>query len=184
MRRAEANRMRCLAALAVVTFTTPAWAESEAPPSYTLHVVAADATAVGLMAAGALTDHTMADDSNVPAAFVWAGLGTYVLGAPVVHLMRDQNDRAALSVTLRMGLPLAFGTLGYVTSEGCEGWFCQLDAMALGALGGAALASIIDYAVLSWGTTLAKPRKREGAVWSPTVAPAPGGGQVGVAGTF
>jgi hypothetical protein len=89
------------------------------------------------------------------------GLGSYVLGGPIVHALHDHWTTAAASLGLRLGLPLAAGGVAlFVASpsrsrpscDGCDNGMAGFGgAVAAGVAGvaGAVAASAIDVMVLS-----------------------------------
>jgi hypothetical protein len=128
-------------------------AESEADPEldyddYRLTMVAVDATAVALVAAGVYLDH-----EDVTPALALVGVGTYVLGGPIIHLAHEQSGRALGSIGLRVGLPATGLLVGGALAASCGGaseW-CLVGAVLFGGvigLGGVLAAIIVDDAVL------------------------------------
>jgi hypothetical protein len=115
--------------------------------------------------------------------------GTYVLGGPIIHLLRHRPGRAAISLAMRAGLPIGLGLLsgasggksscaGNSGSTDCGPEWGSFVAFAGGFLVGALTASIVDSAVLAKGDD---PPSRS---VSPMVAPSRGGFTLGVAGAF
>jgi len=145
--------------------------------SYREQTAASDAAAVGLLfvAGGAKTVQL------IPVA-----LGTYFLGAPVIHLVHHRPGRAAASLALRVGLPILGAMIGAKTyHSSCSPHDVECDDVGpevnevLGVLGGALAASVIDTAFLAKGDEApARP------AWSPTVAAGRQGFSVGLAGSF
>lgn len=170
----------------VPSSTEPAYVIEE-PPAYTLEIVAADAISLGLMVAGALSEGPNGEDSNASGALFLGGISTHTLSSPIIHAVHGHGRRAALSFVLRSAIPTALGLMSISANDGCEeGFLCELDDFGAYFVGGMVVASIIDWGVLSHGTVLAKQRLGAPSVpmWSPTMAPAPGGAQVGVVGMF
>jgi hypothetical protein len=138
----------------------------------------ADSASVGLLLLAAGGDHGDRD------GLVYAGLGGYLLGSPLVHAFHGHYRRAAGSLALRAGLPLAFGLATGALIGGSSEGGTLADGVALGqvslAMGavGAVIAVFADDVGLSWDE---KPAPRS---WAPTVQPSPYGMTFGVAGTF
>lgn len=98
------------------------------------------------------------------------GLGTYIIGGPIVHASHDNWGRAGISSGMRVGLPLvAGGALYAVSSCGttsdagevtADGW-CELGralvALFSGAVG-ATVASALDASLLAWEPTEVEPQ--------------------------
>ncbi len=151
-----------------------------------------DALAVTVLALSASTSSDAIFDEG--RLLTVGAVGIYLLGGPLVHLGHGHRQRAADSLGLRLGAPLAAGflgaALGYVTTpeRGELENRCN-DCGALRALGGGMigvgigmLASIvIDDFVLARETIPAHAPR-----WTLTVAPASasGGLDFGVAGTW
>ncbi len=144
--------------------------------SYRLQTGLADTAALLLMTAGV-------HDGSVASL----ALGTYVLGAPLVHLAHGRPGRAAGSLALRVGLPVvAAALLASSQRSSCPSTddTCdddgEIGAIAVGLLGGMLAASVIDTAFLAKGDD--PPAARS---WTPTIAPTPHGGlTLGVGLTF
>lgn len=87
------------------------------------------------------------------------GLVGYFAGAPIVHLASGEAPaslgRATISLLLRAGLPLAFGTIAVVStscdSEDGDG-LCDLAAAVVGGLLGGLTAIVVDAALVSYRT--------------------------------
>jgi hypothetical protein len=74
-----------------------------------------DVAAVGLFIAAAGTKNGAAE------ALGFGGASVYALGAPAIHLANQQPGRSAISLGLRLGAPLALGTLGFaVGAASCQ----------------------------------------------------------------
>jgi hypothetical protein len=158
------------AALAGPPAMPPKPAESaEARPSsvpeyddYRLTLLLSDASAVALL----LGTAAVSENETIATGFVVAGLGTYALGGPIIHLVHEQPGRALGSFGLRVGLPAVGISMGVGLALGCgsgEGseW-CALAAILFGgvmAIGGAVTAMIIDDSML--GRAPKKPPKNE-----------------------
>jgi hypothetical protein len=119
------------------------------------------------------------------------GFTGYALGAPVVHWMHDQPGKAATSLGLRLGLPLAAaGVVSALSAGRCpdaiehEGDdYCRRIDKTMAIVGGLAMlaAAAFDASALSW-----EPEARRHQL---ALAPVLGwdgarGGLAGMAGTF
>jgi hypothetical protein len=79
----------------------------------------------------------------------WVAGGGYLFGAPIVHLVHGNPGRAAASLGLRVGLPIAFVGVGLAV-EDCEGRdFCGFASVLIGLPLGMATAIALDAAVLA-----------------------------------
>jgi hypothetical protein len=182
-----------LATIAVVlglastaAFAEPAGVPSQAQPmsqpplieSYRLQTVLADGAALLTLAAGAGSS----DSSTFK-----LGVGIYLLGAPIVHLVHHRPGRAFGDLALRAGIPAA-ATLLLVAAHTnpcsspdanyrCTDWGA-LAVWGIGLIGGATLASVLDTSLLAKGDD---PPARS---WSPAITPSHGGVTLGVAGSF
>jgi len=138
-------------------------------PSYRLQTATVDGIAIGLT--------TLAFSTNNDAAG-YTGIGTYLLGAPIVHLVHDRPGRAAVSFGLRVALPLAGAAIGD-KQGGCHGDVCDSGQAGLGLFAGMVAATVIDTLWLAEGDET--PAR---ASWSPSVSAGRGGASLGLAGTF
>lgn len=106
------------------------------------------------------------------------GLGTYLLGGPVVHAAHGNWGRALGSLGLRSGAPILGAVLG-VGLEDCKGSdACGLAGAAVGVTLGMGAAIAIDAAVLAHEEV-----PEESAV-KPVVSTGKNGTWLGLAGTF
>jgi hypothetical protein len=155
-----------------------------APPlkSYRSHVLIADGIAVGLMVLAVEQN----DDSSE--ALAKLSLGTYVFGAPLVHLTKNKSGRALASITMRVGFPIIGAMLGrsmaadqycdYNYEYNCgDAW--NSDEAAMGILAGIIGAMVVDAAYLAKGDP---PKQQAG--WAPTAGVSHGGVVLGAAGRF
>jgi len=147
-------------------------------PGYRNQTAIADGIGVGLFLIGISTQ-------SDPVGYLW--LGTYLGGAPLVHLAHHRPGRAAGSLALRVGLPILGGLLGdkLGTQPGCSGINdgCsssdRTERMLLGALGGMVAAMVIDTGFLAKGDEApARPS------WSPAIAARRDGVTLGLSGSF
>lgn len=118
--------------------------------SYRLQTALCDAAALAMFA--------MAAKSEDGDAAGTIGLGLYVAGGPIVHLIHHHNGRAVASLLLRVGLPMVVGAAGAGLASGsCNNGddddcgFAALGGAVIGAVVGAAAASAIDIGYLSRG---------------------------------
>ena len=146
-------------------------ASDDAPvESYRLQTFAADAVALGLLVGMTKVDHSGQQNS-----LAWLFAGTYLLGAPMVHVAHNRPGRAIGDFAMRFALPvlggLAIGGHGGDDDEGVS--------VLLGLMVGITASAIIDTAFFAGGD---EPRQRS---WSPRVTPTTNGGlTVGLGGHF
>ncbi|HEY6908234.1 MAG TPA: hypothetical protein VI356_02625 [Myxococcales bacterium] len=121
-------------------------AREAAPAGYGWQTGASDLGALMILGGGAAAGSP---------GLAYAGLGTFVLGGPVIHLFHGHPGRAAASFGLRTLLPLAAGYLGGTIAQGaaCTGEDCHvlnaLGGASLGVLAGAVAASLVDGLMLT-----------------------------------
>ena len=166
-------------ALAIVALARVAAAEPPAlvtppdppagEPSYRFQTATVDGIAIGLT--------TLAFSARNDGAG-YLGVGTYLLGSPIVHLAHDHPGRAAGSFGLRVLLPFIGGLIGD-KQGGCHGDVCDSGNAGLGLFAGMVAATVLDTMWLAEGDE-APPR----ASWSPTVSAGHGGASLGVTGSF
>lgn len=145
-----------------VCTTTPARADWEPHPqamdwdatfqpetrteTYRGSIAIADAAALGMFIGGGL------GESDVVGT---AGILTYVLGSPAVHVAHGNGVGAMASLGLRVALPVGGFAVGLAVGEQrCKsdpspGWFCGLGEAVLGGAIGVVSASAIDIALLA-----------------------------------
>ena len=81
----------------------------------------------------------------------FGALGTYALGAPIIHLVHHNYGRSAASLGLRVGGPILLAVTGAVVACGdSHGEFCGLGAGLLGASLGVVAAIAVDAAVFAY----------------------------------
>lgn len=131
-------------ALVVALAALPLAARADDTPRrwYGWEIMLVDAGAFALAYAGG------ASESD---AVTVIALGAFVAGGPVVHVAEGNGGRALLSGALRLGLPLALGAIAGAScdEEDNDEWFGCLAAVGGGALGGAAIAMLVDYVFLA-----------------------------------
>lgn len=106
------------------------------------------------------------------------GVGTVVLGSPVVHLVHERPGAAAASLTLRLVVPIA----ALAVSTKCSQEACLPDPTP--ALAALALGILVDDLALSWERVPTKAEPATGLRVAPTLAVSPKGGLVGLGGVF
>jgi hypothetical protein len=116
--------------------------------SYRLQTAMSDAAALAMFVIAAKSE-----DGDATATI---GLGIYVAGGPIVHLIHHHNGRAVASLALRVALPFLAGAVGAGIASGncggdCNDPFAALGGAVIGAVVGAGAASAIDIGYLSRG---------------------------------
>jgi hypothetical protein len=154
--------------------------------SYALETLATDFAAVGIFAVSFKTDAVL--------PLIGVSLGTYTLGAPLIHGAHGHADKGLADFGLRIGAPLALGAIGYGlgSTVGCNpNSFCStgLNELAIGTVGvfgGIVTASIVDAAVLAREPVPVDESSSNVSVeWSPVVGfTSRGDPTVGIAGRF
>lgn len=85
-------------------------------------------------------------------ALGWGALGTYVLGAPILHFVHENPGRGFASLGMRVVGPIALGVIG-AAAEDCAnhgGEFCGVGGAVVGATMGIVAAITIDAAVFAY----------------------------------
>jgi hypothetical protein len=160
----------------------PSSASSVDPAWYGWQTLIADTADIGLVLVALKTS----DSSSTGAAVALGAVG-FIMPAPLIHFAHGQGVRAAISVGLRLGLPLLLGGAGMITGEGScggssppasgsvdlSGLQCIGEAVQGGVIGaavGMGFAVLIDASALAWA-----PRDRAAAAapgpalqWMPT----------------
>ncbi len=113
---------------------------------YGWQTLTADGLALGIGVVGAGTESTTLGH---------VALGSYLVGAPIVHLAHDEPARAFGSLALRAGLPAA-GLLAGCQLDDDPGFLGCIGGAALGTLIGMSAAIAIDSAALAWSDTPVK----------------------------
>lgn len=144
---------------------------------YGWQTIATDASAITLLALAANVEET------AQSPLIAAAIGTYVLGAPIVHAAHGHIGKSAGSLALRLMAPAAWVGMGAMVSacDQAHESSCVVLPIIAG-VGGIALGvlfpSILDAAVI------AREDVPKTVSWTPTVQLAKSGGTVGIAGTF
>lgn len=97
------TRMLRIAQIAIVLLTCRvAFAQASEPEPepevYGLHILAADLVPVGILSTATVFPQ---------GPYLEASVGAYLLGGPIVHTLHGEYKRAAASLGLRVGLPIA-----------------------------------------------------------------------------
>jgi hypothetical protein len=125
-------------------------------PSYRGETLGVDALAVGLALVGAMANENQ--NHSIGSTMLVVALGTYLVGAPMVHLLKGRPARAGESLALRVGAPLVLGLIGAVVGGSCGTDRCDeppaVKAAAIGAVIGVIAAPIIDAVFLAKGDPL------------------------------
>jgi hypothetical protein len=173
---------------------------------YGWQTLLADASAVGALAIGGITDDRAAADALVASSAV-----LYLAAAPAVHLGHHRGGIAGVDLAVRVSAPLIGGGIGLAVGAltvpdapcvprenspeelGCAAATPLLisvhlvTAMLWGMVGGAASASAIDSLLLAREKVekvTVTPAPRLSSAWKPTLRRIDGGAAVGVAGEF
>jgi hypothetical protein len=145
--------------------------------SYRGQTLLADGIAAGLLIAA-----LSSDDYEQGESLAKLSLGTYALGAPIIHLTKGRSGHALGSVAMRIGFPILGGLLGDSMSKDCYDYYCGSndDEIVLGIFAGAITASALDAIYLAKGDA---PKQPEPA-WTPTARATQGGFALGASGRF
>lgn len=168
-------------------------AQPAAPPaepelvvtSYSNQILIASGIGVASFLAAAAAEGPNGEDTP---AFekLWAvGMVSSFLAPPVIHFVHGEAGRGMGSFGMRVALA-SVGGLVAMGIDHCnadiDGWFCDLEAFAPGALVGVSVASLIDaFAMSEQRRYVTRPTER---VLTPIVSASSSGGQLGLAGTF
>jgi hypothetical protein len=163
--------------------------------SYAQQTVLADVAAAAVvyvpMAVSSVGDDTRNDGRVVGVApIVWGiGLGTYLIGAPVVHLANGFPARAALSLGMRAGAISLVETAGPALLNGCAKWSANYvtDVLCISLLISGAVVAMAAPPAIDAATArkqLSPPPQAAHAHWAPTFAVVRGGATAGLQGEF
>jgi hypothetical protein len=112
-------------------------------------------------------------------ALAWIGTGA------VVHASHDNYGRSAVSVLLRVGLPVLGASLGAANSHGCSGDWCGLNDVVAGGLIGMGTAEVIDVVMANEEHEVAPARPaRPARGWTPVASVRHSGATVGFSAQF
>jgi len=148
---------------------SPVSDSKDVPPRewYGAPIVLADLAALGLFLVGVVaSDH----GHDFGSALMGVGVGTYLLGGPVVHFTEHQQRKGFASLGLRAGaLAVGFGlgviiggVVGLEDKNGCpkETWCGMGDLLVGAAVGlgsGYLIGAVVDSAALAYKPATAKP---------------------------
>ena len=110
------------------------------------------------------------------------GVGTFYLGAPIVHFTHGNVGRGFGSLGLRVGAPLIVGAIGAGSAD-CnrDHEFCGFAEFAAGVAVGAALAVVVDAVALAYDS---QPQPETGLRLSPSFGLHRNGGQIVLRGSL
>jgi hypothetical protein len=137
--------------------------------SYGTTTLLVDAAAVGILLLA-----IEQDDYETGESLAKLAIGTYVFGAPIVHLTKNKAGRALGSAAMRVGFPLIGIAMGLELTDNED------EGAVLGLLAGVVSASLIDAAYIAKGDP--PPKAQPG--WAPTASASQNGFAVGVGGRF
>jgi hypothetical protein len=128
---------------------------------YRLQILASD----GVAAAAFFGGNAVESDGAAGDVLMATGGVTYLLGGPVIHAVHHNYGRAAISLGLRVLLPIIGANIG-VAASGCQDHqsfanLCYVDDMAAGFLIGAATAAAADILLVAPGAHGAGPEVDE-----------------------
>ena len=161
-------------------------------PAYGFELGIPDAASFVLGGAAIATAAGARGDTAAPLVLAATSIGTYALGAPIVHLANGYEVRALVDLGVRVAAPaiLGFGATGVLcASQGCGGDWGASWALAFG-LGigggvGALSAIVFDHFVIPSDRSSRWTARWDGRpVVRPDVLAVPGGAGVGVGGAF
>jgi hypothetical protein len=152
--------------------------------SYRAITLSVDAVAVAAAFGGwALLDkRNEVPSNNFAGGLMVTGVVIGAYAVPIIHAVRGHGMRALASWLLRDGA-MGFGAMVGLATAQCspQEWFCGIDRIGPGMAGGLVIASVIDATLL---TDEKEQRPAVGTTWSPLLAPARGGGTLGLAAAF
>jgi hypothetical protein len=133
------------------------------------------------IAAGLLVVALSSEDNRQAESIAKVSVATYLLGAPLTHVMKGRNGHALTSVAMRVGFPIIGGMLANgMTKRECYD-YCESndDEIVLGVFAGAIAASAIDAIYLAKGDA-----PKQEPSWTPTARASQNGFALGVRGSF
>ena len=143
---------------------------------YGSQTLATDAAAFALLVPAAVAG---AQNNDMAAeSLVYTALGSYVMGAPIVHAAHGNWGRALGSLGLRIAAPIAGAFLGAAIEDCSGGDFCGAAGGVVGLAVGAGTAIALDAAVIARETVSVGP-----AV-TPVVVTGKDGTWLGLSGRF
>jgi hypothetical protein len=150
--------------------------------SYRAVTMTVDAIAIAALLGSFATQGKPGPDNGLSLSLFAIGSLGGVYAVPIIHGTRGHGARGFASWLLREGTVTA-GVAVALGTASCkpEVLICGLDRVGPGATAGLIVASVIDAVFLSGET---EQRPTAGTAWSPLLAPARGGGTVGLATAF
>lgn len=151
--------------------------------SYRGQVLAADGAALGLGLLALVNGQASGRATNTT-SLLELGAATFLIGAPLVHLLHDRSTHALGSLGLRLALPVLAGFIGSQVHDSCNypyDGYCDSNGglhAAIGAAAGIIAASVIDAVFLAGGD------ERPTTTRMIATPLAGGGATVGLAGRF
>lgn len=106
------------------------------------------------------------------------GVSIYALGGPIVHVVHLRGLAVLGSLGIRIVAPVSGVLVGLQAANGCDGFLCELEGAAWGALIGVGVAVAIDAAFIAREEVSVTKEKK--VTFVPILTPA----RVGVGGTF
>jgi len=163
------------------SLTEPIRPTVEVTTSYRSITMTADALSLAAVLGGFASEGKNGEDSDLTGPLYMVGMLGGMFATPIIHGIRGHGARAIGSFLLRDGAAGVGAMIGVATAS-CtpQEWFCGLDRIGPGMLAGLAVASAIDAAFLTDETE----QRPVGVAWTPILAPARGGGTLGIAATF
>jgi hypothetical protein len=136
-------------------------AEPPAPPqppeTYTLHILGADALSIGVLVASGYIDSASSND-DFANGLSFVGIGGLALGGPIVHAVHGNWGRGAISLGMRVVLPVLGASIGASLADCQKDQFlCGLSEIGAGYSIGVATAIAVDAAVLARWSTFQRP---------------------------
>jgi hypothetical protein len=163
------------------SLTDPIQPTVEVTSSYRSITMTVDALSIAALLGGFASEGKDGRDTDLTGPLYTAGALGGLFVTPIIHGIRGHGLRAVGSFLLRDGA-MGVGAMIAVETATCgpQEWFCGLDRIGPGMLAGLVAASALDAAFLTDETE----QRPVGVAWTPILAPARGGGTLGVAATF
>src|SRR5947208_12597579 len=147
------KRLTVAAVLVSIAFVGVAHADDStvdapAQPSYRMQLVASDTVAAAAFLGGDALESRGGAAGTTGDVLMATGGAAFLLGGPVIHALHGNYGRGAISLGLRVLLPIIGANIGAAVS-GCDkheglGDLCVVDDMTAGLLVGAATAAVAD----------------------------------------
>ncbi len=151
--------------------------------SYSNQILIASGIGVASFLAAAAAEGPDGEDTPAFEKLWTVGMVSSFLVPPVIHFAHGEGARGLGSFGMRVAIA-SVGGLVAMGIDNCnpdsDGWFCDLEAFAPGALVGISVASLIDAFAMSEQRRYVT-RER---TFAPIVSASSSGGHVGLAGTF